>query len=123
VSAADIATQWARTAAAAAADKKAEDIVAFDVSGVLVITDAFLVCTAGNPRQVAAVVDEVERRLKAAGAQSVRREGQREGGWVLLDFIDLVVHVQSPEARTMYDLERLWRDQPQIDLSDLPTGT
>lgn len=123
VSADPVAVEWARIAAAAAADKKAEDIVAFDVSEVLVITDAFLVCTAGNPRQVAAVVDEVERRVKAAGAATVRREGQREGGWVLLDFVDLVVHVQQPETRVLYGLERLWRDQPQIDLSDLPVGT
>lgn len=123
VSADPVAVEWARVAAAAASDKKAEDIVAFDVSEVLVITDAFLVCTAGNPRQVAAVVDEVERRVKAAGATIVRREGQREGGWVLLDFVDLVVHVQQPETRVLYDLERLWRDQPQIDVSDLPAGT
>lgn len=118
-----IALEWARVAAAAAADKKAADIVAFDVSEVLVITDVFLLCTATNPRQVAAVVDEVERRVKLAGATTARREGDRDGGWVLLDFIDLVVHIQLPEARVLYDLERLWRDQPRVDLSDLPVAT
>jgi ribosome-associated protein len=117
-----VAREWARVAAAAAADKQADSLVAFDVSEVLVITDVFLVCTAHNAPQVAAVVDEIERRVKQAGASSVRREGQREGGWVLLDFIDLVVHVQLPESRILYDLERLWRDQPLVDLSDLPVA-
>lgn len=113
------ALAWTRVAAAAAADKKAHDIVAFDVSGVLVITDAFLVCSASNPRQVSAIVDEVERRVKLAGAATVRKEGERESTWVLLDFVDLVVHVQMEESRSMYDLERLWRDCPQIDLADV----
>ncbi len=110
------AAEWAEVAALAAADKKATDIVAFDVSDVLVITDIFVVCTAANHPQLLAVVDEVERRLKSAGAPTPRREGKGEGTWVLLDFIDLVVHVQLPDARTTYDLERLWRDQPQISL-------
>lgn len=114
-----IAVEWAQVAAAAAAEKKATDIVAFDVSDVLVITDVFVVCTAANQPQLTAIMGEVEKRLKEAGAEPVRREGQRQGSWMLLDFIDLVVHVQLPEARSMYDLERLWRDRPQLDLSDV----
>ncbi len=112
------AAEWAEIAALAASDKKATDIVAFDVSDVLVITDVFVVCTAANQPQLFAVVDEVEHKLKDAGAPRPRREGKGEGSWVLLDFIDLVVHVQLPEARATYDLERLWRDQPQLALPD-----
>ena len=112
------AAEWAEIAALAASDKKATDIVAFDVSEVLVITDVFVVCTAANQPQLFAVVDEVEHKLKDAGAPRPRREGKGEGSWVLLDFIDLVVHVQLPEARATYDLERLWRDQPQLALPD-----
>lgn len=111
------AVSWARVAAAAAADKKATDVVAVDVSEVLVITDVFLVCSASNARQVAAVVDEIELRLKRVGAPVPRREGQRECRWVLLDFIDLVVHVQLEEERLVYGLERLWRDCPRVDLA------
>lgn len=114
-----IAVEWAQLAAAAAAEKKATDIVAFDVSDVLVITDVFVVCTAANQPQLTAIMGEVEKRLKEAGAEPVRREGQRQGSWMLLDFIDLVVHVQLPEARSMYDLERLWRDRPQLELPDV----
>lgn len=114
-----IAVEWAQVAAAAAAEKKATDIVAFDVSEVLVITDVFVVCTAANQPQLTAIVSEVEKRLKDAGAEPVRREGQRQGSWMLLDFVDLVVHVQLPEARSMYDLERLWRDRPQLELPDV----
>jgi ribosome-associated protein len=114
-----IAVEWAQIAAAAAAEKKATDIVAFDVSDVLVITDVFVVCTAANQPQLTAIMGEVEKRLKETGAEPVRREGQRQGSWMLLDFIDLVVHVQLPEARSMYDLERLWRDRPQLELPDV----
>ena len=101
-----------RTAARAASDKLATDIVAFDVSDQLVITDAFLLCSAANDRQVRAVVDEIEERLRALGAKPVRREGERDGRWVLLDYADIVVHVQHTEERAFYALERLWRDCP-----------
>jgi len=116
MSAAEQAVQWAIVAAEAAADKLATDIVAFDVSDVLAITDVFVVCSARNPRQVAAIVDEVQLKVKQAGAASVRREGERENSWVLLDFVDVVVHVQLEETRSIYDLQRLWRDCPTIDL-------
>lgn len=112
------AVEWARVAASAAYDKKATDVVAFDVSDVLFITDIFVICSGSNPRQVGAIVDEIETRVKQAGAPSVRTEGQREGRWVLLDFVDLVVHVQLDDERLTYGLERLWHDRPQLDLSD-----
>ena len=103
-------------AATAAADKQAGEIVAFDVSEQLVITDVFLICSAANDRQVRAVVDAVEDRLLELGTKPVRREGEREGRWVLLDFGDVVVHVQHWEDRAYYALERIWRDCPALPL-------
>jgi ribosome-associated protein len=88
------------------------------VSEQLVITDVFLLCSAANDRQVRAIVDEIEDRLRKAGARPVRREGEREGRWVLLDYLDIVVHVQHAEERTFYGLERLWKDCPRIELPE-----
>jgi ribosome-associated protein len=116
------ALQLVRTAAQAASDKLAENIVAFDVSEQLVITDAFLLCSAPNDRQVRAVVDEIEDQLRAIDAKPVRREGERDGRWVLLDYSEIVVHVQHEEERSFYALERLWRDCPLIPLPDTVTA-
>ncbi|HET7327134.1 MAG TPA: ribosome silencing factor [Nocardioidaceae bacterium] len=110
------AVELVHVAAEAASDKLADDIIAFDVSEQLVITDAFLLCSAPNDRQVKSIVDEIEDRLREAGAKPVRREGQRDGRWVLLDFTDIVVHVQHAEERAFYALERLWGDCPLIGL-------
>jgi ribosome-associated protein len=106
--------ELALIAAAAAADKKAHDVVVLDVSEQLIITDCFVIASAPNERQVGAIVDYVEEQLRAAGTKPVRREGAREGRWVLLDFVDIVVHVQHAEERTFYDLERLWKDCPRV---------
>jgi ribosome-associated protein len=122
VTATERAIELVRTAAEAAADKLAEDIVAFDVSEQLIITDAFLLCSASNDRQVRAVVDEIEDRLRQIGAKPVRREGGREARWVLLDYADIVVHVQHEEEREFYALERLWRDCPAVDLPESVTS-
>ena len=104
-------------AAEAAAGKFGTNIVAFDVSQQLAITDVFLIVSAKNERQVGAVVDAVEEQLiKQAQLKPVRREGDRENRWVLLDYIDFVVHVQHTEERSLYNLERLWKDCPQIPL-------
>ena len=108
------AVELAEIAAAAAADKLASDIIAYDVSEQLVITDVFLLCSAANDRQVRAIVDEIEDKLRKAGVRPVRREGEREGRWVLLDYLDIVVHVQHAEERTFYGLERLWKDCPRV---------
>ena len=105
-------------AAEAAADKLADDILAFDVSEQLVITDVFLLCSAPNDRQVKSIVDAIEERLMRLGAKPVRREGERENRWVLLDYIDIVVHVQHGEERVFYALERLWRDCPTVELPE-----
>lgn len=116
MTATDHAISIARQAAQAALDKLAQDPVAFDVSERLAITDIFLIVTASNERQVAAVVDAIEEALLTAGVKTVRREGDRENRWVLMDFLDTVVHVQHAEERALYALERLWRDCPRIDL-------
>ena len=118
MTATDRAIELVQIAAAAAADKLASDIIAYDVSDQLVITDAFLLCSASNDRQVRSVIDEIEDRLRKAGAKPVRREGEREGRWVLLDYVDIVVHVQHSEERVFYALERLWKDCPLIPLPE-----
>lgn len=120
MTATDEAVETTRAAALAAADKQAEDIVAFDVSDQLGITDTFLICSAGNERQVGAVVDAIEERLLQLGRKPLRREGVRENRWVLLDYVDVVVHVQHDEERVLYNLERLWKDCPSLELG-LPT--
>lgn len=119
MTATDRALQLVHLAAQAASDKLATEIVAFDVSEQLVITDAFVLCSASNERQVKAVVDEVEDKLREAGAKPVRREGERDGRWVLIDYAEIVVHVQHSEERSFYALERLWRDCPVIPLPEL----
>jgi ribosome-associated protein len=109
-----LALHIAQVAAQAAADKKAENIVALDVSEHLVITDIFLICSASNDRQVNAIVDAIEEELLKESIKPIRREGHREGRWVLLDYFDIVVHVQQNEERSLYDLERLWSDCPHL---------
>lgn len=107
-----------RTAALAADEKKAENIVAFDVSDSLAITDAFMVASAPNERQVSAVVDAIEDKLIVEHkVKPLRREGRGEGRWVLLDFGDIVIHVLHDEDRAFYALERLWGDSPKISLN------
>ena len=114
------ATDHALTSSAppprAAADKLGQQIIAFDVSDQLAITDAFVLASASNDRQVKAIVDEVEDKLREIGAKPVRREGERDGRWVLIDYGEIVVHVQHEEEREFYALERLWRDCPLIEL-------
>ena len=116
----DRARELALAAAQAAADKKAEDIVIIDVGDQLVITDAFLIASAPNERQVQAIVDAIEESLLQLPekAKPVRREGERSGRWVLLDYVDIVVHIQHSEERTFYELERLWKDCPVIPFAD-----
>ena len=114
MTATDIARELALTAAGAAADKLATDVVLIDVSERLVITDIFVIATGANERQVEAIVDQVEERLRREGVKPLRRAGRRHGRWVLLDYADIVVHVQHAEERVFYALERLWKDCPTI---------
>ncbi|WP_228082057.1 ribosome silencing factor [Streptomyces profundus] len=118
MTATDRATELISAAAQAAADKLAHDIIAYDVSDVLAITDAFLLASAPNDRQVKAIVDGIEERLRELDAKPVRREGERDGRWVLLDYVDIVVHVQHSEERVFYALERLWKDCPELPLPE-----
>lgn len=116
MTATDHAISLVHTAARAASEKLARDLVAFDVSEQLAITDAFLLASGANDRQVKAIVEEIEDALREVGENPLRREGHREGRWVLLDYGDIVVHVQHVEEREYYALERLWRDCPAIPL-------
>jgi ribosome-associated protein len=115
VTATDTALQLAQIAGRAASDKLATDIVLIDVSDRLAITDVFVIVTGNNERQVEAIVDEIEEQLRLAGYKPLRREGKRDGRWVLLDYSEIVVHVQHAEERVFYSLERLWKDCPLID--------
>ncbi|HYX79092.1 MAG TPA: ribosome silencing factor [Actinomycetota bacterium] len=115
---ADDARDAAIAAATAAASKQASDIVILDVHGLIVITDFFVIGTGATDRQVRTIVEEVERALRDLGRKPVRREGETEGRWVLLDYVDVVVHVFAPTERAFYDLERLWRDAPRLPWSE-----
>jgi ribosome-associated protein len=117
VTATERALELTHAAAEAAVDKLGTDLIAYDVSDQLAITDVFLVVTAANERQVGAVVDGIEEALRGLDVKPTRREGDREQRWVLLDYLDLVVHIQHTEERKFYALERLWRDCPQIPLT------
>jgi ribosome-associated protein len=116
VPATERSVELAKTAALAADDKLATTIVGIDVSEQLALTDAFVIVSASSDRQVSSIVDEVEDKLREKGAKPIRREGERDGRWVLLDFGDIVVHVQHDEERDFYELERLWKDCPEIEL-------
>ncbi|MEU4802698.1 ribosome silencing factor [Actinosynnema sp. NPDC023587] len=122
MAATDEARRLALAAASAAADKKAHDVIVLDVSDQLVITDVFVIASAPNERQVAAIVDNIEEKLRDTGRKPVRREGAREGRWVLLDFVDVVVHVQHVDERSFYGLERLWKDCPRIEFDAGPVA-
>jgi ribosome-associated protein len=116
VTASDEAITMATVAAQAASSKLAENVVVIDVSGQLVITDCFVIASASNERQVNAIVDEVEEKMRLSGYKPARREGAREGRWTLLDFVDIVVHIQHQDERNFYALDRLWRDCPVVPI-------
>ncbi|MFF2087087.1 ribosome silencing factor [Nocardia sp. NPDC058176] len=117
------AIDMAKVAALAADDKLATDVVVLDVSEQLVITDCFVIASAPNERQVNAIVDSVEEKLREAGHKPVRREGTREGRWALLDYVDIVVHIQHNDERNFYALERLWRDCPTVPVEGIAAPT
>ena len=112
----DHAVALTRAAARAAAQKKADNIIAIDVSERLALTDVFLILSGDNDRQVRALVDAIAEAMLKAGARRRQCEGLEEASWVLIDYSDIVVHVQQAEAREYYALERLWKDCPRIDL-------
>jgi ribosome-associated protein len=111
--------EWARTAARAASAKGGEDTVIIEVGKILAITDAFVITSGRNSRQVRTIAEEVEERLKAdGGIRPLRVEGLGDSQWILLDYGDLVVHVFLDETREFYDLERLWSDAPRVSWED-----
>jgi len=103
----------------AADDKKAHDLVALDISEIASFANYFLLCTGDSSRQMQAIADEVEQRLKAFGVRPSHIEGYQNAEWILMDYIDLVIHIFSKNARIYYDLERLWRDGKRLDTSKL----
>ncbi|MDR2973830.1 MAG: ribosome silencing factor [Propionibacteriaceae bacterium] len=111
------ALRIAEEAVAGAEDKLGRDILVLDVSDKLGIADVFVIVSGSNERQVGAIVDEVEKRCLLAGYKPLRREGDREDPWVLLDYFDTIVHVQNVEARAEYALDRLWKDCPVVAVS------
>lgn len=110
--------QQALAAARAASSKLASDIVILDVRSLIGITDYFVICSGRNERQVATIVEEIEKQLNADGVKAYRREGERQARWVLLDYMDFVVHVFHVEEREYYELERLWRDAGRIPFEE-----
>jgi ribosome-associated protein len=108
-----------RTAALAAADKKAFQIVGFEVSDLTSYTDSLLICSGASDRQVAAIANAVQRQLKETGRRPLHVEGERRADWVLLDYGDFVVHVFTEERRTYYGLDGLWGDAPKLDADAL----
>jgi ribosome-associated protein len=116
VTATESSIATARNAARAASEKLANDIVALDVSERLALADVFLIASAPSERQVNAIVDGIEEELTKFGLKPTRREGRSGGRWVLLDYSDIVIHVQHEEDRVFYALERLWKDCPVVDL-------
>jgi ribosome-associated protein len=115
VPASDEAVALAVAAAAAADERSARDIVLLEVADVLVVADIFVVASATNERQVAAVTAAIEERLQVEGRKVLRREGTPSSGWMLLDYGDVICHVMHEEQRGHYALERLWADVPQRD--------
>ena len=110
-------TDALKIAVNAADDKKANDLVALDISRIASFANYFLICTGDSSRQMQAIADEVEKRLKACGIRPSHVEGYQNSEWILMDYADLVIHIFSKNARIYYDLERLWRDGKKLDPS------
>ncbi|HEY2802405.1 MAG TPA: ribosome silencing factor [Actinomycetota bacterium] len=105
-------------AARAAAEKQGAEITVLDVRSLIVITDYFVIVSGSTSRQVKTIVDAAEEALRGLGVKPLRREGVTEGRWVLLDYVDVVVHVFGEEERRYYDLERLWKDAERLSWED-----
>lgn len=112
--------QQVAAALAAAEGKKAEQISILELDkNAGGFTDYFVICSGSNPRQVQAIADEVELRLKKVGQHPLNVEGYKQAEWVLLDYVDFVVHIFSDKARSFYDLERLWKSAKRLELSEV----
>ena len=113
----------ARLAAVAIDEKKGEDITLLDLSGLLVVTDVFVVASGTSNRHVRTLVDDAEEALRELDRRPIRREGVESGEWVLLDYGDVVIHVFDKETRAYYELERLWADAPRIEFEPSSSST
>jgi len=111
--------EMTRIACKALEEKKGEDIKVIDISGISVLADYFIIANGSNDSQIRAMVDAVEGELQKAGYKTRQREGYGLGNWVLLDFQDIIVHVFDKENRLFYDLERIWSDGKEIELSEI----
>ena len=108
---------------AACQDKKAEDVTVLELEkGTGAFTDYFVVCSGTNPRQIQAISDEVEERLRKTGLRPAHVEGYQKADWVLLDYVDFVVHIFSEKARRYYELERLWKSAKRLELAELQSS-
>jgi len=114
--------ELAQRLAAIADDKKATDLLALDVRGLVGYTDYLVICTARNERQAKAIHDEVYHQLKREGRLPARVEGEREAEWVLMDYLDSVLHVFTPELRERYRLEVLWGEADRLELDQAAAG-
>lgn len=107
--------RFAQLAAQAAAEKKAFDIQILDIDKLLIITDYFVICSGRNTRQVKIISEFIQEKLAEEGVHPLNTEGKREGRWILLDYVDFVIHIFLEEEREFYQLERLWKDAPVIE--------
>ena len=105
-------------AAQAASNKKAYDVLVLDMRDVFILTDYFVICSGNTDRQVRSIQEAIEENLAAKGIKPVRREGEQHRRWVLLDYVDIVVHIFRKEEREYYEIERLWKDAPLVDWED-----
>jgi ribosome-associated protein len=112
-------TDTLKVALKAIDDKKGHDVIILDISEIASFADYFLICTGDSSRQIQAIADEVEVRMKESGFKPDHIEGYRNAEWVLMDYFDLVIHIFSKNSRAFYDLERLWRDGKLLDPADL----
>ena len=115
----DISREMAKAACHALSEKKAEEVRVIDISEISPLADYFVIATGGNVNQIQAMVDAVEEELGKAGHTPKQIEGNRSSSWVLMDYRDIIVHVFSKEDRLFYDLERIWRDGRQMDVTEL----
>jgi ribosome-associated protein len=111
------------TAARAASSKQGADIVVLDVSELITITDFFVIVSGSSDRQLKTIAEEVERAVKAVGVKPVREEGDAGARWLLIDYVDFVVHVFHEEERDFYRLENLWRDAPVVEWQEASAAT
>ncbi len=114
----EIKDKYLRCAIEAALDKKALDLTFLDVRGLASFTDSFIICSGTSVPQNQAIADEIHLKMKEQGRAASHIEGYRQAEWILMDYADFVIHIFSPKIRTFYNLERLWRDAPRMEITE-----